>query len=251
MTRTPDIVSITEATAYFAANGFERDRSRVQRFVQARTYLIRGYKNPDTKRGPLVNAAEVLAAFKEDYTRQLHSGEASGLVPAAHTHAAAMSAPPDRAAPASEPGGPASTPDPSPESLPAAEDPAKQKLREEVRKRRRENAEAEGRLAPVAEIHAVLADIVPEMQQAFARIRQKHAEKLAAALKQPELAVTLAAALQDFEAAAFNRLAARMAERTVGDDPPALARFDALVDLATRLHADTSSSAVPEATYVA
>ncbi|MEO0879239.1 MAG: hypothetical protein AAFY22_05940, partial [Pseudomonadota bacterium] len=104
-------------------------------------------------------------------------------------------------------------------------------------RRRRENAEAEGLLAPVDEIHAVLADLVPEFKTSFARQRQKHAEKMAADLALPGAAVAIAAALQSYEAAGFNRLAERMAERATHDDAAAAQRLADLIDHAHALRA--------------
>lgn len=224
------LITLAAAARYLADHGVARERSSLLRFVETRPHLIRSWRNAAAKTGPLVNGAELLAAYSADYTRQLHSGEATGAR--------------DPATPRPANDGAPSAPRPPPD---AAEDPAKQKIREDVRKRRRENEIAEGQLAPVSEIYAVLADIVPEIQQAFARIRQKHAEKLAADLRQPDLAVTISAALQDFEAAALNRLAARMAERAAGADAAALARFLRLTELAAELQAAPAPQAAATA----
>lgn len=241
------LATITEATAYFEKHGMKRDRSRIQRFVAARPHLIRGYSSPATERGPLVDPSAVLAEFKGDYTRQIHSGEASGLRSTTDAHETPQQSLASFLG--QQPAPPAGTPADSPAPIPpesAGEDPQKQKVREEVRKRRRENAEAEGLLAPVDEIYAVLADVIPEVKSAFARIRQKHAEKLAAELNLPDAAVSIASALQGFEAAGFNRLADLMAARTTRDDPVALTRFEALVDHAFALREADDVEAVYE-----
>lgn len=221
MTAPAPLVTLAAAARHLAKHGIERERSSLLRFLQSRPHLIRGYRDTASKKGPLVNADDILAAYRDDYTRQLHSGEASGL------RTEPPAAPQTAATPPADP----SAPPPGDDD----EDPAKQRLREDVRKRRRENLIAEGQLAPVAEIEAVLADIIPEIRQAFARQRQKHAERLAADIKRPDLAVTISAAFQDFEAAGLNGLADIMAARAGGEDTSAQERFEVLAEMAGQL----------------
>lgn len=159
------LVSVSECARMLCLAGDQVTQSALSRYCD-----LHSLKLHKSGRSVLVDFESVRRHRAENYTRAVMSGRpGADLAP---------------------------VPDPGPQ-LP---DPSRELKRIQVRRELRDEAVAEGKLTPVHEVEAGIADAVVSLRSAFAAERPSAAERLAAALAiPPEKIRLIRAAFKDFE----------------------------------------------------